>query len=124
MLRLVLVHRCMNNRAPEYRNELRLNRELGLHRTRGHEKLHLMSVKSEWKRKSFGFKAALDWNRLPEDLRQIGSAVTFKRNLKLYLQNASFTLLTYHLYKSIAYTSHYFYVCIVCLQDSQGDQSL
>ena len=90
MFRLVLVHRCMTNRAPEYlRKELRSNRELGLRRTRGHEKLHLMSVKSEWKRKSFGFKAAMDWNRLPEDLRQIKSAVTFKRHLKFYLRNAS-----------------------------------
>ena len=59
------------NRAPEYlRKELKSNRELGLRRTRGYDKLHLKSVKTEWGRKFFGFQAAQDWNNLPEDIRQ------------------------------------------------------
>ena len=59
------------------RKELKSNRELGLHRTRGYDKLHLKSVKTEWERKSFGFQAAQDWNNLPENIRT-RSAATFK----------------------------------------------
>jgi len=43
---IVLVHRCMNNRAPEYLSKE--FKELGLRRTRGYDKLHLKSVKTEW----------------------------------------------------------------------------
>ena len=74
------------NRAPEYlRKELKSNRKLGLRRTRGYDKLHLKSVKTEWGSKSFGFQAAQDWNH--EDIR-IRSAATFKRHLKLHFQNS------------------------------------
>ena len=88
----------MNNRAPEYlRKEFKLNRELGLHRTWGYDKLHLKSVKTEWGRKSFGFQAAQDWNNLPEDIRAIRSVASyFQKTLetaisKLLLDN-SFTM--------------------------------
>ena len=78
----------MNNRAPEHlRKELKSNRELGLRRTQGHDKLdklQLKSVKTEWGVKSFGFQAAQDWNNLPEDIREIRSVATFKRHLKLH----------------------------------------
>ena len=78
----------MNNGAPEYlRKELKSNRELGLHRTQGYDKLHLKSVKTEWERKSFGFQAAQDWNNLPENIRT-RSAATFKRHLKLHFLNS------------------------------------
>ena len=64
----------MNNRAPEYlREKFKSNRELGLRRTWGYDKLHLKSVKTEWGRSSFGFQAEWDWNNLPEDIREIKS---------------------------------------------------
>ena len=69
----------MNNRAPEYlREKFKSNRELGLRRIRGYDKLHLKSVKTEWGRRSFGFQAAWDWNNLPEDIREIRPASTFR----------------------------------------------
>ena len=47
----------MNNRAPEYlRKELKSNGELGLHKTRGYDKLHLKSVKMSGKGNLLGFK--------------------------------------------------------------------
>ena len=59
------------NRAPEYlRKELKSNRK---RRTRGYDKLHLKSVKTEWGSKSFGFQAAQDWNN--EDILLLKSFV-------------------------------------------------
>ena len=51
----------MNKRAPKYfRKEFKSNRELGLRRARGYDKLDLKSVKTEWGMKSFRFQAAQD----------------------------------------------------------------
>ena len=80
------------NRAPEYlRKELKSNRK---RRTRGYDKLHLKSVKTEWGSKSFGFQAAQDWNN--EDI--------------LLLKKFCFLVLML--------------MCFMYRQDSQGDQSL
>ena len=80
MFRLVLVHRCMNNRAPEYPG--RSLNQTGNLDFEEHEDMtrciSIKSVKTEWGRRSFGFQAAWDWNNLPEDIREIRPASTFR----------------------------------------------
>ena len=50
--------------------------------TQGCGKVHLEPVGTELHRKSFSFKTAQEWNSLPVELREIRSAVVFKRCLK------------------------------------------
>ena len=76
----------MNNRAPKHlRKEFKSNRELGLRRAWGYDKLDLKSVKTEWGMKSFRFQAAQD---CPEDIREIRLVATFRRRLKLHSLNS------------------------------------
>lgn len=82
--RLFLVHRSINNQGPEYMNIFLSNAAAGCRATRGSNKLHLNHVSTEINRRSFKFKGAQDWNALPEDIRSVQSADTFKRLLKLY----------------------------------------
>ena len=53
--------------------------------------LFVQSVNSESYRWSFTFKGAMEWNKLPSNLRGVGSAATFKSLLKKHIQHSYFS---------------------------------
>ena len=59
--------------------------------TRGCQKLFVQSVNSESYRRSFTFKGAMEWNKLPSNLRGVESAVTFRSLLKKHMQFSYFS---------------------------------
>ena len=85
--RLRLVHRCVNQQAPAYMNRLfQLNRDVGYNtRTRGYDKLHLNSIRTDYGRKSFTFRGSQEWNSLSPDLRKLQSPTTFRNMLRTTL---------------------------------------
>ena len=88
MFRLILLHRCLNNLAPAYLTQsFHRNCSLGYARTRGSDNPHIFPVKSEWGRRSFFFRASLDWSNLPPEIRSIKSVPLFKNALKSYFMN-------------------------------------
>ena len=92
MFRLMLVHRCITKRAPFCLcDKLKTNADIGSSMTRGCQKLYVQSVNSESYRRSFTFKGAMEWNKLPSNLRGVGSAVTFRNLLKKHMQHSYFS---------------------------------
>ena len=92
MFRLMLVHRCITKRAPFCLcDKLKTNADIGSTMTRGSQKLYVQSVNSESYRRSFTFKGAMEWNKLPSNLRGVGSAVTFRNLLKKHMQHSYFS---------------------------------
>ena len=88
MFWLILLHRCLNNLAPAYLTQsFHRNCSLGYARTRGSDNPHIFPVKSEWGRRSFFFRASLDWSNLPPEIRSIKSVPLFKNALKSYFMN-------------------------------------
>ena len=88
MFQLILLHRCLNNLAPAYLTQsFHRNCSLGYARTRGSDIPHIFPVKSEWGRRSFFFRASIDWSNLPPEIRSIKSVPLFKNTLKSYLMN-------------------------------------
>ena len=80
--RLGLVHRCVRGQGPRcLRERFRTIQEIGRSGTRGSSNLFLPSVNTEFFRKSFTFRGAWDWNRLPVSVRKLGSEA-FRRRLK------------------------------------------
>ena len=85
MFRQLLVHRCMIKQAPEYLYQrFRSNVDLGCRMMRGHRKLHMDAVNTEYGRKSFSFQGVKHWNNLPAELRETSSRELFKKRLKLH----------------------------------------
>ena len=92
MFRLTLVHRCITKRAPNCLcDRMKTNADIGSSMTRGCQKLFVQSVNSESYRRSFMFKGAMEWNKLPSNLRGVGSAATFKSLLKKHMQHSYFS---------------------------------
>ena len=92
MFRLMLVHRCITKRAPFCLcDKLKTNVDIGSSMTRGCQKLFVQSVNSESYRRSFTFKGAMEWNKLPSNLRGVESAVTFRNLLKKHMQHSYFS---------------------------------
>ena len=86
MFRMVLVHRCLRKQAPRCLSDrFKTNAEIGNFKTRGSNNLFLTLVKTEFFRRSFTFKGAWEWNKLPIELKELGSVDNFKRCLKKYL---------------------------------------
>ena len=82
-----LTKRCVNQQAPAYMNRLfQLNRDVGYNtRTRGYDKLHLNSIRTDYGRKSFTFRGSQEWNSLSPDLRKLQSPTTFRNMLRTTL---------------------------------------
>ncbi len=58
---MMLVHRCVYKLGPEYMRDLfRTNEAAGCRRTRGFRKLHVESVNTEVRRKSFVVRGTQD----------------------------------------------------------------
>ena len=72
---MVLVHRCLRNQVPQClsdrfkTNRFKTNAEVGNSKTCGSNNLFLTSVKTEFFRRSFAFKGAWEWNKLPVELK-------------------------------------------------------
>ena len=79
----MLVHRCITKRAPFCLcDKLKTDVDIGSSMTRGCQKLFVQSVNSESYRRSFTFKGGMEWNKLPSNLRGVGSAVTLKKHMQ------------------------------------------
>ena len=87
----------IRNQAPTYLAKcFKTNEMYGQHRvTRGHNKLHLKVVNTEFGRKATRFKGAQDWNRLPERMRSIENIKTFRTVVKLHLVSNFFFVFAY-----------------------------
>ncbi len=88
-IKLKMVHKIINNRAPSYFNVLfsRVN-EQHCYRTRQ----SLMDIKlCRFKsRRSFRYSGALLWNKLPLDIKDISSMVSFSFKTKSWLLSRLF----------------------------------
>ncbi len=85
MIRLMLVHRCVNKLGPEYTRDLfRTNEAAGCKRTRGLRKLHVESVNTEVRRKCFVVRGTQDWNTFSEDIRRVQSTSVFNKCMTKY----------------------------------------
>ena len=93
MFRLTLVHRCITKRPQTVyvHDRMKTNADIGSSMTRGCQKLFVQSVNSKSYCRSFTFKGAMEWNKLPSNLRGVGSAATFKSLLKKHMQHSYFS---------------------------------
>ena len=64
------------------RNVFRTNEAAGCRITRELKKLYLFQVYTELGKKSFVFKGSQEWNSLPEDVRNVQEADTFKKRIR------------------------------------------
>ncbi len=88
MLRLAMVHNCLNGRAPQYMcTKFTKNQSLGYCRTRGSDNLYLMRPKTELYRNSFEFRGAFHWNQLPSSMKVACSVNVFKNVCKAFMLN-------------------------------------
>ena len=72
VFQLSLVHRCIHDGAPKYlSSKFTLNREMQYARTQGQNKIYLGRPCTNFYRNSFEFQAALSWNRLPSELKEL-----------------------------------------------------
>ena len=85
VFQLSLVHRCIHGGAPKYLcTKFMLNRELQYARTRGQNNIHLGRPCTNFYRNSFEFQAALSWNRLPSELKELTNSAAFKKAVRAY----------------------------------------
>ena len=85
VFQLSLVHRCIHGVVPKYlRSKFTLNREMQYARTRGQNNIHLGRPSTNFYRNSFEFQAALLWNRLPSELKELTNSAAFKRAVRVY----------------------------------------
>ena len=84
----MLVHNCLNDRAPKYLVDdcdFSGGRRLGL-RSSGNSKLEIRQTKTKFGDRSFAVAGPTVWNSLPDDTRNPTlSASTFRRLLKKHL---------------------------------------
>ena len=84
---LLLTYKCVNSLAPEYLCNLVIKKTCP--RPLRSEKLELLKIpKTRLKTygdRSFQYAAAVEWNKLPLDIRVSPSVTCFKSNLKTYL---------------------------------------
>ena len=74
---LYQVHRCVTKQAPSYlADKFKKNSTIYSH-THGADKLHLSRPSSECYRRSFKFQGALNYNKLPINVRQILTLPSF-----------------------------------------------
>ncbi len=86
-IKLKMVHKMINNRAPSYFNVLfsRVN-EQHCYRTRQSlMDITLCRFKTMYGRRSFRYSGALLWNKLPLDIKDISSMVSFSLKTKSWL---------------------------------------
>ena len=88
MFWLILLHRCLNKAPAYFTQSFHKNCSLSYGaRTRGSDNPHFFLARLEWKRRSFFFRASVDWSNLPPVIRSVKSVSLFKSTLKSYLMN-------------------------------------
>ena len=75
---LCQVHRCVLKQAPSYLSGKFVKNSCTYSSTRGADKLHLPQPRTEMYRQSFEFQGALQYNQLPQSIRQLSSVKSFK----------------------------------------------
>ena len=86
---ICIIHKFIYHRdlLPKiYHNYFTENFKIHEYNTRYKENLHLTVVNLCYGSKAINFKGCNFWNQLPEDLKHIPNAVTFKQKLKKFLQ--------------------------------------
>ena len=78
MFRMILVHRCLRKQAPQCLSE-RLPQMRSWELKNTWQQQLVSSVKTEFFFRSFTFKEAWEWNKLPVELKELGSVNNFKR---------------------------------------------
>ena len=90
----VKVHKCLNGRAPDY-----LSRKftLALHdiNTRYKKDLNLPGCRLKTGQRSFAFRGATCWNRLPKDMKEVADSRIFKKKTYKYALKMTFTILIF-----------------------------
>lgn len=86
-LRLNMVHKVINNKAPVYLNSHFTSAgDSHSHRTRGSvANLHLPRYRTTMGQCSFAYRGALEWNTLPLAIKQITNPHSFKENVRKWL---------------------------------------
>ena len=88
MFRVIFVYRCMSDLAPPaFSNLFHLNNKFGDRVTRGHNRIHIFPVNTDFRKKSVSHMGALAWNKLPPDVDQFiktKNILNFKSFLKNY----------------------------------------
>ena len=85
----VMVFKALNGQAPEYLSDLLIKSEqIKNLRSDDKEILKVPFSKTAYYDRSFSVNGAKLWNSLPLYLRQSTNINTFKKSLKLYLQNS------------------------------------
>ena len=77
-----MVHKCMNGSAPGYLiNKFTRRSELHDRNTRYNKDLNLPRCRLKTGQRSFAYRGATCWNRLPKDLKEVVNSGTFKKRL-------------------------------------------
>ena len=91
----VTVYKSLDNEAPGYLQELcmpvNMNTRRSTLRSASDAQLIVPRTKTKAGERAFSVKGPLAWNSLPVTVRQLSSLSSFKRHLKTYLFNASFS---------------------------------
>jgi len=92
---LCMVYKCLNSTAPEYLSRLIQVKAFGRH-TRSANNSAIILVEPFTRRTTFAQRAfsvygPRQWNKLPTDIRNIDTYISFKRQLKTFLFCATFT---------------------------------
>ena len=78
----IMVHKCMNGRAPGYlMNKFTSRLELHDRDTRYNKDLNLPRCRLKTVQRSFAYRGAKCWNRLPKDLKEVANSGTFKKRI-------------------------------------------
>ena len=78
----IMVHKCMNGRAPGYLiNKFTSRLELHDRNTRYNKDLNLPRCRLKTGQRSFAYRGAKCWNRLPKDLKEVANSGTFKKRI-------------------------------------------
>ena len=78
----IMVHKCMNGRAPGYlMNKFTRRSEVHDRNTRYNKDLNLPRCRLKTGQRSFAYRGATCWNRLPKDLKEVVNTGTFKKRL-------------------------------------------
>ena len=78
----IMVHKCINGRAPGYlMNKFTRRSEVLDRNTQYNKDLNLPRCRLKTGQRSFAYRGATCWNRLPKDLKEVVNTGTFKKRL-------------------------------------------
>ena len=90
----VMVRKCLNGRAPDYLSQKCTRRQSHHDRnTRYKKDLNLPRCILKTGQRSFAFRGATCWNKLPKDMKEVADCRIFKKRHKYVLKMAFIILL-------------------------------